>query len=151
MNSAVSATLKLSPFQVNYGRLPTLMNLPKGELSTFPGINKFAENARMNVQMAHDAIIAGRVDQTEYANRKRREDPPLKVGDRAYVSTSDMNLPKGRARKLMPKYIGPYEIIRVNAGTLLYELRLPPELERCRIHPTFHVSKLRPHVANDDD
>ncbi|KDQ30050.1 hypothetical protein PLEOSDRAFT_1030735, partial [Pleurotus ostreatus PC15] len=31
-----------------------------------------------------------------------------------------------------------------------YVLELPDELAKRGIHPRFHVSKLRPHIANDD-
>ncbi|KAI0361863.1 hypothetical protein OH77DRAFT_1374445, partial [Trametes cingulata] len=31
-----------------------------------------------------------------------------------------------------------------------YTLELPPELVQRGIHPTFHVSRLRPHEPNDD-
>jgi hypothetical protein len=151
MNSAISSSLKISPFEVNYGWSPTLMNLPKGEKANYPGVTKFVELARINVLMAHDTIISSRVDQTHDANHRRRAEPPMAIGDRAYVSTADMNLPKGRARKLTPKYVGPYEIIRAHPEKSTYELRFPPELVKRRIHPVFHVSKLRPHVPNDDE
>ncbi|EPQ56819.1 hypothetical protein GLOTRDRAFT_11804, partial [Gloeophyllum trabeum ATCC 11539] len=32
-----------------------------------------------------------------------------------------------------------------------YKLKLPPELAKGRIHPTFHVSRLRRHEGNDDN
>ena len=42
--------------------------------------------------------------------------------------------------KLSPRYIGPYEIIRI-FGQVAYELALPQELST--FHPVFHVSMLR--------
>ncbi|KAI0069686.1 hypothetical protein K474DRAFT_1575951, partial [Panus rudis PR-1116 ss-1] len=35
--------------------------------------------------------------------------------------------------------------------TSTYTLDLPEDLRRRRIHPTFHISKLRLHVPNDDE
>lgn len=128
INSAVSSMLKLSPFEVNYGWSPTLLNLPKGDDTKYPGVQKFIDIAQQNVNMAHDAIITSRVNQTNDANKRHQEDPEIRVRDLVYVSTKDMNLPQGRAQKLMVKYIGPYEVVRANAKQSSYELKLPPEL-----------------------
>lgn len=62
------------------------------------------------------------------------------VGEHAYLSTEKLNMPKGRARKLLPKYIGPYKIIQVMPETSNYTLKLPPELASRGIRPVFHVS-----------
>ena len=59
-------------------------------------------------------------------------------------------LPKARARKLTPKYIGPYEIISCDRDQSHYTLALPDELLKRRIHPTFHAKLLRPAIVNDD-
>ena len=59
-------------------------------------------------------------------------------------------MPKGRASKLLPKFVGPYKILKANPHSSNYELELPEELTRRRIHPNFHVSLLRPHYPNDD-
>ncbi|KIK31648.1 hypothetical protein CY34DRAFT_102977, partial [Suillus luteus UH-Slu-Lm8-n1] len=59
---------------------------------------------------AHDAIIAARVKSTSTSNRKRKESPFVE-GDLVYLSTVNLSLPKGRARKLSPKYIGPFKIL----------------------------------------
>ncbi|KZT26152.1 hypothetical protein NEOLEDRAFT_1132713 [Neolentinus lepideus HHB14362 ss-1] len=33
-------------------------------------------------------------------------------GDLVYLSTKNLKIPKGRARKLIPKYIGPFAILK---------------------------------------
>jgi hypothetical protein len=59
-------------------------------------------------------------------------------------------MPKERASKLVPKYVGPYKVMKVITSSSNYELELPAELVRRRIHPRFHVSLLRPHQPNND-
>ena len=61
-----------------------------------------------------------------------------------------MALPKGRAKKLLPKFIGPYKVVEVHTAASTVTLELPPELTARRVHPTFHVSLLRAHIPNDD-
>jgi hypothetical protein len=151
MNSAVSATTSFAPFEVNYGWLPTMF--PELDLNEtqFKGVRHFADQALQTIDAVHDAIIANRVFQAYQANKRRREDPVLKEGDLVYLSTANLNLPKGRAKKLLPKFIGPYPIDKAKPETSTYQLRLPPELVNRRIHSNFHVSKLRPHIGNDDE
>ena len=52
----------------------------------------------------------------------------------------------GRAicsRKLSPKFLGPYQILR-RIGPVAYEIALPPQL--ANLHPVYHVSQLRKYV-----
>ena len=97
---------------------------------------------------AHDAIIAARVKSTLVANRKRKE-APFTAGDLVYLSTENLSLPKGHARKLAPKFIGPYRILQDYKNNS-YLLDLPPELKQRGIHPAFHAHLLRLHEPNDD-
>lgn len=64
---------------------------------------------------------------------------PFQVGDLVYLSTKNLSLPKNRARKLAPKYVGPYRIVSAHVRTSTYTLELPEELRRRRVHPTFHA------------
>lgn len=80
----------------------------------------------------------------------RGEVDPIKVGDKVYLSTANLRLPKGRAKKLLPRYIGPYTVLKARPRTSNYELDLPEDLKRRRIHPVFHISKLRHHEPNDE-
>jgi hypothetical protein len=66
------------------------------------------------------------------------------------LSTENLNLPKGRSRKLMPKFIGPYKVTNGHPNELRYTLDLPPELKAQRIHPLFHVMRLHPFNKNDN-
>lgn len=148
INSSRSSSTGFAPFELVYGMLPSMtLELPK---ATLPGVEEFAQQAINNLQTAHDAIIKSRVDQAYQANKSRQEDPlNLEVGDLAYLSTTNLNMPKGRAKKLNPLYIGPYKIIKSYPTTSNYVLLLPPELKNRGIHPKFHVSRLAPHEPND--
>ena len=64
------------------------------------------------------------------------------MGDKVYLSTQNLNLPKGRARKLMLKFIGPYKVTKSHLEILRYTLDLPPERKARRIVPSFPVSLL---------
>src|SRR3984957_10715358 len=96
-------------------------------------------------------MIASRVNQTHFANKRQAEDPAVTVGDLMYLSMENLNLPKGRAHKLLPKFIGPYPVEKVHADKSNYTLTLPPELVKRRIHPRFHISRLRLHGPNDNE
>ena len=45
-----------------------------------------------------------------------------------YLSTQNLTLPKGRARKLVFKYIGPYKVVKAHNEASSVMLELPPAL-----------------------
>ena len=49
--------------------------------------------------------------------------------------------------KLIPRYVGPYEIFQ-RVGKVLYELRLPSEL--ASVHPVFHVFMLKKYIGDPE-
>ena len=50
----------------------------------------------------------------------------------------------------MPKFIGPYKVMKSHPEISRYTLDLPPELKAQRIVPLFHVSLLCQYYKNDD-
>ncbi|KIK32143.1 hypothetical protein CY34DRAFT_66010, partial [Suillus luteus UH-Slu-Lm8-n1] len=56
-----------------------------------------------------------------------------------------LSLPKGRARKLSPKYIGPFKILKDYKNNS-FLLDIPSELKQRGLHPAFHAHLLRVHV-----
>lgn len=157
LNSSVSRSTGFAPFELNYGTMPR-MTVPAAADMTVPGVRQFADRAAANLLRAHDAIIDSRVHQTHHANKARRDEDvhhgslsPIGPGDLVYLSTANLNLPKGRARKLTPRFIGPYLVKRGDSRTSAYTLDLPEDLTKRGIHPTFHVSLLRRHEPNDEN
>ena len=114
----------------------------------FPGVHRFVKKMKLGIMSAHDSIIVARVVHTVQANRKQIA-VTYKVGDTVYLSTKNISLPKGRARKLAPKYLGSFAVSKVMKEGATYQLDLSEELKR-GINRSFHVSLLNPHVPNDD-
>jgi hypothetical protein len=92
------------------------------EAAKYPGVQAFTQNVMNNFTQARDALIESHVRQTNQANCHRRADPAYKRRQKVYLSMANLNLPKGRARKLAPKFIGPYEITRAHPETSSYTL-----------------------------
>ena len=148
INLARSETTGYAPFFLNHGRMPKPIIYNSPDNSEFEGIRVFAQRIKDAVESAHDAVLTQRVKSTRLANRHRRPAPFCK-DDLVYISTKNLSIPKLRARKLVPKYIGPYLITR-DFGNESFEVDLPPELKQKGVHPVFHASNLRIHIPNDD-
>src|SRR6266705_1958338 len=147
INVSTNASTGYAPFKLVYGFMPRMMmEIPPLD---YPGVVDFANKVKENLQRAHNAIIHNHIQQTIQVNKRRCLDPPLEKGELAYLSMDKLNLPKGRAGKLTPLYIGPQEILEAYPETLNYILKLPPQLERHGIHPRFHMSRLALHELND--
>lgn len=150
LNSSVSAATGFAPFELTYGYMPTMMGNIQVAGEAAPGIRAFGQNALRTLALAHDSIIEQRAIQAHYANQSRKAETPFKKGDLVYISTKDISMPKGRASKLLPRWIGPYPVLEVKPDSLTYLIDLPVELKERQLHPHFHVSKLRRHVPNDE-
>ncbi len=73
------------------------------------------------------------------ADAHRSATPVYQPGQKVWLSTRDIRL-RLPCRKLSPRFVGPFTILeQINPVT--DRLQLPPQ---CKIHPTFHVSLLKP-------
>jgi len=86
----------------------------------------------------------------KYANQKRRL-LEFSMGDKVLLKLTLQIWKKimgtTKHRGLVPRFDGPFEIIE-KVGAVIYRLKL---LERLKIHPTFHVSYLRPFYEDNKD
>jgi hypothetical protein len=150
INASISETTRYAPFELNGGHMPSMIHeicldnvIPKG-------IKEFATHALQNLADVHDAIIELQVFQTHKSNLHLSEEPDIQKGTLVFLSTKNLNLPKGRAKKLCPKFVGPYRVLTANPETSNYTLELPATLQARCIVPTFHISLLWPYHTTDD-
>ena len=127
-----------------------IITTPMSFDTTFKGVKQFTLQVKWDLIAAHDAIIANHIQQTFHANKKCCTSDLYHVGDHMYLSTQNLTLPKGRARKLVPKYIGPYKVVKAHNEAITVTLKLPPVLIAQQISPTFHMGLIQKFVTNND-
>ena len=101
----------------------------------------FVERLQSSLSFARKCLIAAQQRQKALAD-KRRVDQVYKVGDKVLLNIKYLNLKhREPSRKLLPKWIGPFEVVQV-VGPVAYKLKMNPGW---RVHPVFHVSLLEPY------
>ena len=88
----------------------------------------------------HNTILEHRIGQMHYSNKRCQPGVKYQINDLVYLSTKNLTLPKHRAWKLMPKFIGPYKILKVMNESLNVTLELPQEFKDRRISPRSHTN-----------
>ncbi len=74
------------------------------------------------------------------ADRHRLKPPVYIVGQKVWLSSKNIPL-HTVCNKLAPKFIGPFTVTKI-ISPVAVRLKLPPAYRR--VHPVFHVSKLKP-------
>lgn len=98
------------------------------------------------IKLIHEKLKTAQDCQKSYADDGRRE-LEFQVGDWVFLKILLMKgvIRIGKKGKLNSRYVGPFEIIE-RVGPVAYRLALTFEL--ANVHDIFHVSMLKPCVAN---
>lgn len=153
INLATNESTGAAPFELVLGFRPSVSPPPASPPSAMPAVEWTLEARQQRLKEARDALAAAKVRQAEQANRKRRDEPDFKAGDKVLVDSSDRRSrfktrsQDSRAAKLFARWDGPYEILEAFTDTSTYRLALPPA---DKAHPIFHSSKLKPYIENND-
>ena len=124
LNCSISTTTGFALFELNQGYMPQI-RMPTAFDTTFKGVKQFTLQVKWDLMAAHDAIISNHVQQTFHANKKCHASNEYHVGDHVYLSTQNLTLPKGTARKTVPKYIRPYKVVKAHNEASTVTLKLP--------------------------
>ena len=149
INSSINTTTGYAPFKLNYGYMPQSGQHISTD-TTFKGVKQFAQQVAWNLLDMHDAILEERIGQMQYSNKHCKPGIEYQINDLVYLSTKNLALPKHRAQKLMPKFIGPYKVLKVINNSLNIMIKLPQEFKDRRINPMFHTSLVQPYIKNND-
>ena len=71
LNSSVSATTRFTLFELNQGYMPQI-RMPTSFDTTFKGVKQFTLQAKWDLMVAHNTIIANHIQQMFHANKKHR-------------------------------------------------------------------------------
>ncbi|RZB75827.1 Transposon Ty3-G Gag-Pol polyprotein [Glycine soja] len=140
-NNSYQASIGMAPFEALYGRKckTPICCYDDGEAVLLGP--EMLQQINEQVKLIREKIKASQDRQKSYYDRRRK---PLdfQEGEHVFLKVSPIT-GVGRAlkaRKLTPKYLGPYQILK-KIGPVAYHIALPPSLSN--LHPVFHVSQLR--------
>ncbi|CAL0324551.1 unnamed protein product [Lupinus luteus] len=136
----------MAPYEALYGRKcrTPLCWFETGEnLILGPDV---VQQTTEKIRMIRENMKTAQSRQKSYYD-KRRNPLSFEEGDHVFMrvvpTTGIGRLLK--ARKLTPKFIGPYQILR-KVGPVAYQIALPPLLSN--LHNVFHVSQLRKYISD---
>ena len=135
-NNMVSEVTTNSLFGITRSYSPHMGVEPTETMA--PAAKDFAVIFNKVVEASEKAKLSMKVQVDKHRN------PALhyKVGQQVWLSTDNLRMLNCASKKLMEKWIGPYEVTRVTPNVL--ELKLPKTL---RIHPVVNVSRVKPYLG----
>jgi hypothetical protein len=159
--STVNTSTGYTGFDLRMGRAPRLIPVMSKDdvlreepelVEAVTEVTKVLERLKDDIEDAKDALLASKVHQAHHANKSRAEEDVFKVGEWVMLNTHNRrreykNGKPGRVAKFMPRYDGPYKVLKARPEVSSYSLDLP---NQPNIFPTFHASELRRFVPNDD-
>ena len=143
INNSYQESIKMTPFMLNYGQNPLTPTTLRVSKVDNPKALKVSATLLERIAAAKLALTAAQQRQKAYADKKR-SDLEFQEKQEVLLSTRNIQLKGPGSPKFMPKWIGPFTIVK-RVGKSAYELDLPKNM---KIHDVFHASLLKPYHEN---
>jgi hypothetical protein len=152
--NTVNASMGFSPFQLCMGQspciIPPLVNDNMNAMEDIRALNVI-KCLETDMNEAKDNLTAAKISQSLHANETHTENFSLKIGDKVLLSMLNRQNEykrkgENRVAKFMPRYDGPYIILKIDTDHSTVMLDLP---NQPHVFLTFHLSQEIPFVEND--
>ncbi|KAK2415814.1 hypothetical protein QL285_038265 [Trifolium repens] len=145
-NNSYHASIGMTPFEALYGRKcrTPLCWTEVGDRGIL-GPDLIQETT-LKIKSIREKMKVAQSRQKSYAKRRRRM-LKFEEGDHVFLRVTPKLGLRGifKTKKLCPRYIGPYQILR-RVGPIAYQLALPRSMSG--LHDVFHVSQLRKYIPD---
>jgi hypothetical protein len=157
--NTVNKSTGFTPFQLRLGRNPRIIppiiknkanitDVTPAELTAQSVIDRLNHD----VWEAKDNLLKANISQAQQANKNRLLGFPFEVGQWVRLSTLHRRREyksknEKRVVKFMPRFDGPYKILKINPSHSTVTLELP---NSPNVFPVFHTSEVLPFIENDD-
>ncbi len=138
-NSLPVSSTGLSPFECSLGYQPPIFPSLETEVAV-PSAHAFVQRCRRTWRRARETLLRVGARTKAQADRHRLKPSVYVVGQKVWLSSKNIPL-RSVCNKLAPKFIGPFPVTKI-LSPVAVRLKLPPAYRR--IHPVFHVSKIKP-------
>ena len=151
INTARQSTTEISPFQLVYGRLPftTLENEFPWPKERPEPVNAFLSRVEEMRNAARLNIIEKQEKVKRLVNLRRRVVKDLYPGELVLVRRKLKK--KGKTKKLLPKYVGPFQVVKKVCPTTYLVEELPAQRKKKRFRRfNAHIVQIRKFHPRDD-
>ncbi|XP_057792974.1 uncharacterized protein LOC131009575 [Salvia miltiorrhiza] len=134
-------SIRMSPFEALYGRKPQMIPPYSPGATSIQALDDLLQQRDILLNQLKEILRQSQFRMKQQADCHRR-DVEFQIGDMVLVRLQPYRQTSVRGRqppKIAQRYYRPFRVTE-RLGRVAYRLALPPE---SRIHPVFHVSKLK--------